>query len=197
MDCRRPPGIPLFRLTANQAFAIPGSPDFFLDQRTTNFFAGFGPHAGLELEDKIQGTGLSLIGKADFATILGRVHQGFLEASSVPPPGSPFCSSEVHVSGSQDVPMVTTDAGIGWQPPAYPFAQFFLGYHFEYWWNAGRLSTSGYAVRSPTKVSRSALNLSSNCMVLPAVGGKLYNRNSSVLSRGTRMVLGNQNPRGQ
>jgi hypothetical protein len=131
-----------FDSQANQAFALPGSPDFFLDQRTTNFFAGFGPHAGLELTRKIQGTGLSLIGKADFATLLGRVHQGFLEASSVPPPGSPFSSSALHVSGSQDVPMVTTDAGIGWQPPAYPFAQFFFGYHFEYWWNAGRLSTS-------------------------------------------------------
>jgi hypothetical protein len=131
-----------FSSQANQAFALPGSPDYFLDQRTTNFFAGFGPHAGLELTRQWRGTGLSLIGRADFATILGRVHQSFLEASSITPPTSPFASSELHVSGSQDVPMVTADAGIGWQPPAYPFAQFFVGYHFEYWWNAGRLSTS-------------------------------------------------------
>ena len=131
-----------FDSQANQAFALPGSPDFFLDQRTTNYFAGFGPHAGLELTRRIQGTGLSLIGKADFATLLGRTHQSFLEASSIPVPGSFLPSSELHTSGSQNVPMVSTDAGIGWQPPAYPFAQFFFGYHFEYWWNAGRLSTS-------------------------------------------------------
>ncbi len=131
-----------FSSQAYQDFALPGSPEFVLGQRTTNYFIGFGPHAGLELTRRLQGTGISFIGRADFATILGRIHQGFQEATSIPPPGSPFSTSELHVSGSQDVPMITADAGIGWQPPAYPFAQFFLGYHFEYWWNVGRLSTT-------------------------------------------------------
>ena len=112
-------------------------------ERTTNFFAGFGPHAGVDLTRHFRDTGFSLVGRVDLATMLGRTHQGFLEATSITPPNSPFSTSELHVSGSQDVPMVTAESGIGWQPPAYPFAQFFLGYHFEYWWNAGRLSTSG------------------------------------------------------
>jgi Legionella pneumophila major outer membrane protein precursor len=131
-----------FDSEANQAFAPPGTSEFVLEQRTTNFFAGFGPHAGLNLTRFVRGTGLSFVGAADFATILGRVHQGFLEATSVTTPTSPYSTSELHVSGSQDVPMATAEAGLGWRPPAYPFAQFFLGYHFDYWWNAGRLSTS-------------------------------------------------------
>jgi Legionella pneumophila major outer membrane protein precursor len=131
-----------FDSQAYQAFAEPGAPEYVLAQRTTNYYAGFGPHAGLDLTRHLRGTGLSFVGRADFATLLGRVHQGFLEASSITPPNSPFSTSELHVSGSQDVPMATAEAGVGWQPPAYPFAQFFLGYHLDYWWNAGRLSTS-------------------------------------------------------
>jgi hypothetical protein len=131
-----------FDSLASQGFAIPGAPQFTVDQHTTNSFSGFGPHAGLELTRRIQGTGLSLVGKGDFATMLGRIRQGFEEGTSIPPPGSPVSPGELHTSGSQDIPVASTDAGIGWQPPSYPFAQFFLGYHFEYWWNAGRLSTS-------------------------------------------------------
>jgi Legionella pneumophila major outer membrane protein precursor len=131
-----------FDSEADQAFAEPGLPSYVLGQRTTNYFDGFGPHAGLDLTRHIGGTGFSFIGKCDFATILGRVHQGFLESTSITPPNSPFSTSELHVSGSQAVPMVTAESGIGWQPAAFPFAQFFLGYHLEYWWNVGRLSTS-------------------------------------------------------
>ncbi len=131
-----------FDSQAFQAFNEPALPAFVLAQHTTNLYAGFGPHAGLELTRHIGGSGFSFVGGADFATLLGRTKQDFLEATSITPPNSPFNVSELRVSGSQDVPMVTADAGIGWQPPAYPFAQFFVGYHFEYWWNAGRLSTS-------------------------------------------------------
>lgn len=132
-----------FDSQAYQSFAEPGVPQFVLGQRTTNYYAGFGPHAGLDLTRRLQGTGLSLVGRTDLAILLGRMHQGFLEATSITPPNSPSSTSELHVSGSQAVPMVTAEAGVGWQPPAYPFAQFFFGYHFDYWWNAGRLSTSG------------------------------------------------------
>lgn len=131
-----------FDSQAYQSFAGPGVAQFVLGQRTTNYYAGFGPHAGLELTRRLQGTGLSLVGRTDLAILLGRVHQGFQEATSVPAPNSPFSTSELHVSGSQAVPMLTAEAGVGWQPPAYPFIQFFCGYHFDYWWNAGRLSTS-------------------------------------------------------
>jgi hypothetical protein len=131
-----------FDSQVSQAFAEPGLAPFVLDQKTTNYYAGFGPHAGLDLTRRLQGTGLSFVGRTDLAILLGRIHQAFLEATSITPPGSPFSTSELHASGSQAVPMITAEAGIGWQPPAYSFAQFFLGYHFDYWWNAGRLSTS-------------------------------------------------------
>jgi hypothetical protein len=34
-------------------------------------------------------------------------------------------------------PMLNAQVGVGWQPPCYPAARFFLGYQYEYWWRLG------------------------------------------------------------
>ena len=88
--------------------------------------------------------GFSLVGAADGACLLGRLRQGFFEASTTSGPTGLPLLGETRTATSQAVPMLNTQAGIGWKPPAYPQLQFFLGYEYEYWWNVGRdsLNTS-------------------------------------------------------
>src|SRR5262249_38434217 len=56
----------------------------FVEQRTTNFFLGAGPHVGLDLRRRIGGTGLALLGQVEAAGNIGRLTQGFEETFTVP-----------------------------------------------------------------------------------------------------------------
>jgi hypothetical protein len=116
------------------AEALAGSGIF--DRGVSNSYVGFGPHSGLELARRLNDWGFLLVGRIDGAILLGRIRQGFFETSAVGAAG------ETRISSSQAVPMLNTQAGIGWQAPACPDLQLFLGYEYEYWWNVGRLSIS-------------------------------------------------------
>jgi hypothetical protein len=107
---------------------------------TSNSYVGFGPHAGLELGRRLGCPGLTLTGKVDVSTMLGRLRQGFFEEAVT---AGVLERGETRVSSSQDVPVVTGILGLDWQPPAYPGTRLFVGYQYEYWWNVGRLSTTG------------------------------------------------------
>ncbi len=119
------------------ALAAAGSTVF--EQRFTNSYWGIGPHAGVELQRKISGTGLSFVGSIDGATLLGRIRQGFFEDTTL---GGSLAD---HYSGSQDVPIVNFQAGVAWKPSQYPQTQLFVGYEYEYWWNIGKISNDGTA----------------------------------------------------
>jgi hypothetical protein len=43
----------------------------------------------------------------------------------------------------QQLPMLTVQAGFGWQPPRRPHARLFVGYLDETWWNFMTNRTSG------------------------------------------------------
>jgi hypothetical protein len=126
-----------------QALAAAGSTIF--EQRFSNSYWGIGPHASLELQRDVEGTGLSFVGRIDGATLLGRINQGLFEESTKLAPNGQIASAESHLSGTQDVPILNVQAGIGWRPPQYPQAQLFLGYNYEYWWNVGKISNQGTA----------------------------------------------------
>jgi hypothetical protein len=112
------------------------------EQRMSNLFRGIGPHAGLELGYQIKGTGLSVIGKLDATTILGRLQQDFFERSTIlDPTTGNLLSGETHNYVSQDVPMVNVQMGLGWNPSPSACVRLFLGYEYETWWNVGRNSS--------------------------------------------------------
>jgi hypothetical protein len=108
--------------------------------RDTDHYVGFGPHSGLTLGRRLGDTGLSLVGQVDGALELGRIRQGFFkEGTDV---SGRAVAGQSHASSSQAVPMLNAQLGVGWQPQGYQNLRFFLGYQYEYWWNAGRLSIS-------------------------------------------------------
>jgi hypothetical protein len=104
-------------------------------ERNTSFFAGGGPHVGLDLARHFEDSGLSLIFRADGATIMGQLRQGFFAESTIA--GN---NGQTHDTNAQDTAQVTVEAGLGWQPTHCRQAHFFLGYEYEYWWNVGRSS---------------------------------------------------------
>ena len=108
--------------------------------RNTDRFVGFGPHAGVELARRLEQYGLSVVGRIDGWISLGRIRQGFFEESTTLGADGLPLGGITQVSSSQAVPALNVQAGVAYQPAAYPNLECFLGYQYEYWWNVGRLS---------------------------------------------------------
>jgi hypothetical protein len=109
--------------------------------RDSNFFVGAGPAASVELARRVEGTGLSFVGRLELASMIGRIKQKYVEGLTAPgPDGNPQVALATPAS-SQAVPMLNVQVGLGWQPPSWKEKlNFFLGYEYEHWWNVGRLS---------------------------------------------------------
>jgi hypothetical protein len=130
---------------ADEPFDVAAAGSRIFERRFSNSYRGIGPHAGVELERRFEETGLSFLGRIDAATQLGRIRQGFFETSTTPGANGGFLGGETRLSGSQDVPTLGVQVGVAWRPPAYPQAQFFLGYQYEYWWGVGTINNAGTA----------------------------------------------------
>lgn len=110
------------------------------EQRASSFFLGAGPHAGLELGRRFDGTGLSLFGRADGAVLIGRITQAFEETLTVA--DGTVLGGATTQRTDQAVPIVKLQAGLGWTPPGYYLTRFLLGYEIEQWYYLGRLNDS-------------------------------------------------------
>jgi hypothetical protein len=131
-----------FDSQANEPFAAAAAGSGVFASRTTNHFKGLGPHVGVELERRLCWQGLALVAAIDGASLVGRTRQSFFEeTTALGPDGQPL-AGENRLSNPQTVPVLNVQVGVGWEPPAYPHNHFFLGYEYEYWWNAGRRSDS-------------------------------------------------------
>jgi hypothetical protein len=129
-----------FDSRAEEAFALAAAGSGIFQTRTSNSFVGFGPHAGVELARPLGCGGLAFVTSADFALLVGRVRQQFVEHTTTPgADGQPLVGS-VSASDSQGVPVLEVRAGLSWLPPRCPGAALFLGYRYEYWWDVGTLN---------------------------------------------------------
>ncbi len=133
-------GCAYFDSRADEPFAAAAAGSGVFEQRNSNRFLGFGPHAGVEVDRRAKGTGLSLFASSDFWIDLGRIQQSFDEATTTLGPGGLPTTEATTASSSQAAPVLNLQAGLRWQPPDYPNWEFFLGYEYEYWWNVGRFS---------------------------------------------------------
>ena len=129
-----------FDSQADEPFAAAAAGSGVFEQRTTDSFVGFGPHGGVLVDRGFPGTGLSLYAKSDFWIDVGRITQGFDEVTTTPGPGGLPLTETTRVGSGQAVPALDLEAGLHWRPLQAPYTEFFLGYQYEYWWSAGRLS---------------------------------------------------------
>jgi Legionella pneumophila major outer membrane protein precursor len=122
-----------------EAFDLAAAGSGVYQTRVTDSFVGIGPHAGFEVARHFGSTGLAFVSKADFALLVGRVRQQFFEhTTAFAANGQPLIGA-AGLSDSQGVPVLEVQAGLSWQPPRFPQANFFLGYRYEYWWEVGRV----------------------------------------------------------
>jgi hypothetical protein len=131
-----------FDSLAQEPFAAAGAGSGIFETRTSNNFWGLGPHMGLELSRRLGASGLSFVGWADGATLLGRIRQNFFEELTSTGPGGLPLTGNTRESVSQDVPILAGFIGLAWQPPRYPQIRLSAGYQYEYWWNVGRNSST-------------------------------------------------------
>jgi hypothetical protein len=124
----------------------PGATDPFtggaIEQRTSNYFIGAGPHVAGEIERRLCVPGLTLYSRLDFAWLWVHLHQHFeetLAGTAGFPPGVAAADTRIN----QGVANFGLQAGVHWSPPAYPFAHFYGGYLFQAWQQVGRNDNNG------------------------------------------------------
>jgi hypothetical protein len=111
----------------------PGVPFGNIDAvRVTDFTLGIGVHAGVEVDWKLPGSGLFIVNKLDVATNMAKNNESFDAESSTLGTGGAS-----RFSRSTQIPYVNYQLGLGWQPPVWSAAHFFMGYQFEHWWQMG------------------------------------------------------------
>ncbi len=129
-----------FDSRAEGALAAAAMSGTVVEQRESNWYAGFGPHVGLELDRQIAGTGLAVVVRGTGTLYLGRLRQVFFETATVPG-GAPL-STDSATPVSQAVPAAGVFAGFRWQPPQWHEAELYLGYQYEHWWDIGKVNNT-------------------------------------------------------
>jgi hypothetical protein len=125
---------------ANEPFdeAAAGSGVFAM--RNTSDSYGWGPHAGVEVEHKFGWQGLAVVAAVDGSSLFARNRQVYSEATTTLGPDGHPLGAAMRFGNPETIPTFNLQVGVGWEPPSYPYAHFFVGYQYEYWWNVGRLS---------------------------------------------------------
>ncbi len=132
-----------FDSRSDEAFGLAAAGSGIVQTQTSNSFKGFGPHVGVDLSHPLGWQNLALLGQVDFTDDLGRMRQTFVEkVTTLGPTGQPL-RSETLESSSMDVPILFTRLGLAWRPAQYPGITAYLGYQFEYWFDAGSLKKIG------------------------------------------------------
>jgi hypothetical protein len=111
-----------------------------MEQKTSNWFLGAGPHVGLELWRRLDHPGLALFGRVEGAALLGDIHQSFEEVFAMN--GVPLVGGALRQTGTQAVPVVSADLGVAWAPPWGNWLRLSAGYHVEHWWYLGQVNNS-------------------------------------------------------
>jgi hypothetical protein len=122
-----------------------------VNQQSSDFFTGFGPHAQLILQRHVAGVpGLALWTRLDGSVLLGRISQKFRDTAPGPDGTPGFFSWEQN--STQAVPTLLIQPGLAYTPPGRQNLHLFVGYLYERWWYVGQL---GETSLSGAGVSRS------------------------------------------
>ena len=128
---------------ATEPFAAAAAGSGVFLSRVSNHFIGVGPRFGVDVTRHFEASGLSLVGRLHLADLIGRIRQDYTEGfTATGANGSPLFASSPN-SGSQSVPVLNAQFGLGWCPPSWKAAHLFVGYQYEHWWDVGQLGVLG------------------------------------------------------
>jgi hypothetical protein len=111
-----------------------------VEQRTSNYFIGAGPHTAIDLRRELWRPGMDLFTRVEGGALWGRIHQNFEEVGFL---GGPPVGGATLLEGSQAVPMLNARIGLEYTWPLYcGRVRMAFGYEWERWWHVGRLGDS-------------------------------------------------------
>jgi hypothetical protein len=119
----------------SQPFAQAAAGSGVIAAQQSNATLGFGPHFAVELEHAFARSGFSLVGKVDIADTYTTIRQRYSAVTTTPiAPG--IADSGVLIDRfTNQIPILTVQIGLAWQPANYPNTRLYLGYLDQTWWN--------------------------------------------------------------
>jgi hypothetical protein len=125
-----------FTTTAfNQPFAQAAAGSGVLAAQQSNATLGFGPHFAVELDYAFARSGFSLVGKVDIADTYTTIRQRYSAVTTTPIAPGVADSGVLIDRFTNQIPILTVQIGLAWQPQNYPNSRLYLGYLDETWWN--------------------------------------------------------------
>lgn len=108
--------------------------------RQTNHDRGVGPHFGVQIDRHFKRSGLTWVNQVDVSTIFTHVRQeSFVGAIG---PGG-IQTGDVITKFTQNMPVLSVQIGLNWQPPRLPNSKLYVGYIGQFWYLFGTNSDVG------------------------------------------------------
>ena len=126
------------RLDTPFAAALAGNVPFA--ERETSRSTAFGPHFGVEMERRLARPGFSVLANVDAADVFAKVRNTFYAATTAL---GGFDSGTTSSHFIQEIPILTTQLGLSWQPQRYPNSRFYIGYFGQFWYKFATNSNVG------------------------------------------------------
>ncbi|HVX11860.1 MAG TPA: hypothetical protein VHC22_11815 [Pirellulales bacterium] len=129
------------RLDTSFAGALAGNQLFA--ERETSRSTGVGPHFGVEVDRRFARPGWSMLANADIAEMFSKVRNTFYGATTVPIPVGGFETFATSSHFIQEIPVLTAQLGLSWQPQRLPNSRFYVGYFGQFWYKFATNSNAG------------------------------------------------------
>jgi hypothetical protein len=110
-----------------------------LGQHAVNYFWSLGPFVGMELSRKTMIPGLSVFGRFDGTLHFGHVTQTGVEDLTGAAGTGPQ-RFQAKYGFEQTSLTLAEEVGLGYTVPGWNHSRFLIGYHYETWWQVGRLN---------------------------------------------------------
>jgi hypothetical protein len=128
---------------ANQPFNQAAATSGIFQTRDFNNIIGFGPHAALELAQRLGDSGWAVSVRSDLSTAFTWGNEGwFTRSTTLGPTGRPLDGETFHFF-HQGTSIVNIRTGVTRRLSSFTDARFFLGYQYERWFALEAVANSG------------------------------------------------------
>lgn len=118
----------------DQPIAQAAAGDGIFAGRQSNQDRGVGPHFGVQVDRRFARRGLTWVSQIDVATIFTHVRQENFIAQTTP---AGINAGDVITTFTQNMPVLSVQMGLNWQPPRLPNSRLYVGYVAQFWYLFG------------------------------------------------------------
>jgi hypothetical protein len=129
-----------------------------LAQATSNDYFGVGPHAMVDFNRPINGTGFALFSRIESAFVFGHLQQNYSETDATGG-AADFGTTTERILGQ--ITSLELQVGLTWTPEWNKQFHVSVGYIFEHYWDLGTIAT-GHAAREELDINGGFVRLEWN-----------------------------------